>query len=122
MPVRPGLGADPVAVVEYPAGLDTFLPVPLDPLPVLGMHGIQPAASQVLLQALPGDPAPLRRVLRDLALRRGHPDDLRASLDQRAVTLLATADRLLGVAPLGDVDGDQGDPGYLPLGVVRREP
>ena len=122
MPVRAGLGADPVTVVENLAGLDAVRPVPLDPFPVLGMHRIQPAAPQVLLQALAGDPAPLRGVLRDLARRRGHPDDLGTGLDQGAVTLLAPAYRLLGVAALGDVDGDQCDPGDLSLRVVRGKP
>src|SRR5262249_59475146 len=106
--VGAGLAADPVAVVEDLAGLDALLPVPLHPLPVLRVHRVQPAAAQVLIQALAGDPAPLRGILRDLARRGGHPDDLRTRLDQRPVALLAPADRLLGVAPLGDVDGDHG--------------
>ena len=85
------------------------------------MASSQPIA-QVLLDALAGDPAPLRRVLGDLAGRRGHPDHLGAGLHQRAVPLLAAADRLRRVGPVGDVHRDQRHAGDVPVRVVRGEP
>ena len=122
MPVRPGLGADPVTAVEYFPGADAFPPFPLHPLAVLRVNRVQPAIAQVLLQALAGNPAPLGRILGDLAGGRGHPDDLGARLHQRAVPLLAAADRLRRVLPVGHVHRDQGHAGDVPVRVVRGEP
>src|SRR6202030_2789925 len=62
VPVRAGLGADPVAIVEDLAGADALTPVALDPLPVLGVNRGEPAEPGVLLLRLPGDPSPFLRV------------------------------------------------------------
>src|SRR6202042_793179 len=95
----PGFGPDPVTAVEYFPGPDAFPPFPLDPLAVLGVNRVQPAIAQVLVQALAGNPAPLRRILGDLAGGRGDPDDLGARLHQRAVPLFAAAERLRSLLP-----------------------
>jgi hypothetical protein len=118
MPVRPGLGPDPVTAVEYFPGADAFAPFPLDPLAVLRVNRVQPAIAQVLVHALAGNPAPLGRILGDLAGGRGDPDDLGAGLHQRAVPLLAAADRLRRVLPVGHVHGDHGHAGDIPVRVM----
>ena len=97
-------------------------PFALDPLAVLGMNRVQPAAAQVLIGRLAGDRAPFRRILRDLAGRRGDPDDLRPGLHQRAVPLLAAPQRLLRVLAVGDRRWRQHHPGDLPVRITRGQP
>ena len=120
MPVGARPAAHPVAAVEDLARADALAPGSLDPLPVVAVDRLQPALAQVLLGRLPGDPAPLRRVLGDLAVRPGHPDHLRAGLHERAVPLLAAPQCLGGLVLRGDVDGDRGD--AADVAVPRREP
>ena len=89
----------------------TLAPVALDPLAVLGVDRVKPPVAEELLHGLPGDPAPLGRVLEHLPVRRRHPDDLRAALDEGPVPLLAAAQRLFGGGPGGA--GDHDEPGAV---------
>ncbi len=92
------------------------------------MDRVQPAVADVVLGGLPGDPPPFGRVFRHRAVGAGHPDHLGTGLDQRAVTLLAAPDLLLGRGPgarqhqphAGDpaVRVGYGEPGRgVPLGI-----
>ena len=96
VPVPAAPGPHPEPLFEQPAGPQRLPPVPLDPLAVLRVDGLQPAVAEELVHGLPGDPAPLGRVLEHLPLGGGHPGDLRAALDEGAVPLLAAPQRLLG--------------------------
>ena len=122
VPVGAGPGPDPVPVVEGLPGLDTGLPVAPDPVPVLGMDRVQPAAAHELLQGLPGDPAPLGAVLGDLAVGVRDPDNLRTAQHQGAVALLAAPDGVLRTLAAGHIHRDQHDAGDVPAGVMRWEP
>ena len=120
VPVGAGPAANPVAAVEDLAGPDAVAPGRLDPLPVVAVDRLQPALAEIFLSGLASDPAPLRRVLGNLAVRPGHPDHLRARLHQRAVPLLAAPQRLRGQMLLRDLDGDRAD--AADLAVLGREP
>ncbi len=109
VPVGAAPGAHPEPVIEDPAGAQALPPVPLDPLAVLRVDRVEPPVAEELLDGLPGDPPPLGGVLEHLAVRRRHPDDLRAALDERPVPLLAAAQRLLGGR--ASAAGDDDEPG-----------
>ncbi len=133
MPVGAALGADPVAVIEDPAGADALAPVALDAFGVLGVNRAQPAGSAVFLGRLAGDRPPLRRVFHHRAVGRRHPDHLGAALDQRTVALLAALDLRRGGQRRGGglggggrrrgrVEQDEADAEDFPGRVVHREP
>ena len=98
------------------------MPVALDPLAVLGMDGVEPAVAEELLHGLPGDPAPLGRVLEHLAVGRRHPDDLGAALDERAVPLLAPPQGLLRIRSRAARDDDETRAVKLAVRTVHAEP
>ena len=122
MPVPAAPGPHPEPLFEQPAGPQRLPPVPLDPLAVLGVDGFQPPVAEELIDRLPGDPAPLGRVLEHLPLGGGDPGDLRAALHEGAVPLLAAPQRLLGGRPGGARDHDQPGPAQRAVGPVDAEP
>ncbi len=105
MPVGAGPAAYPVAAVEDLARAQALLPGRLDPLSVVAVNRVKPALAQVLLGRLASDPAPLGRVLGDLAVGLGEPHHLGASLYQRPVPLFTAAKGLGSLLLRCHIDG-----------------
>ena len=122
MPVRPRLGPDPVAAVEELAGIDAVQPLALDPLAILRMNRVQPAAAQVFIGRRPviarhsGKSSailPVGVVTHTTCAPACTSERYRSSLRRSASSEFRR---------LGDIGGDQHHPGDLPGRITRREP
>src|SRR4029453_19615058 len=89
-------------------------------VPVIRCHGLQPAVSERLIGAEPGQIRPPLIGKREAAVRRRHPDALWRHFDQRAVAILALLKRALGARAFADVTEDQHDAGHLAGAVANR--
>ncbi len=92
-PVVAGRGAHTVLRGVRPQLAERGPPARAHPLPVVGMHGVQPPVALDLLPALPRHGAPARLVLHKAPHRVGGPDDLRGAVDDGAIALLGAAER-----------------------------
>ena len=106
--------ANAKAQVERVAGADHAHPLHVDSHAIIGMHLLQPATTQLLRFAAAGvvDPLPAEVIARPVA--RAGPDHLRQRFGQGLEARPAFAQRLDGLAVLGDVDAGAEKPANSP--------
>ena len=84
------------------------------------MHGVEPAGAFPVVVGLPRERAPAWRVLGDHAVAGAGPDHLAARNDEGAEAFLGTAQRILGLDPLGDVFVHKNDFHHAPGSIDDR--